>query len=39
VMKDEVDESNGWICKESCINLPIDKLFGVEQFILELNSI
>ena len=39
VMKGEVDESNGWMCKESCINLPIDKLSGVEQFILELNSI
>ena len=39
VMKGEVDESNGWMCKESCINLPIDKLFGVERFILELNSI
>ena len=38
VMKGEVDESNGWMCRESCINLPIDRLFGIERLALHLNS-
>tara|TARA_R110002167_G_scaffold127092_2_gene308430 strand:+ start:807 stop:1370 length:564 start_codon:yes stop_codon:yes gene_type:complete len=26
VMKGELDPSNGWLCNESCINIPISKL-------------
>ena len=33
MIKGEVDERNGWVCNESCINITIDKLITPEKML------
>ena len=33
MIKGEVDERNGWVCNESCINITIDKLIPPEKML------
>ena len=33
ITKGEVDERNGWVCNESCINITIDKLIPPEKML------